>query len=1361
MNIRMISSRLRAVALGVAMFASACSSSDPTLQLQITSPADGKNLVAADDTNAELAGLQIQVEVEATGLAADELIELLVDDVAVGTPKALSSDGRLVFQDVDILAGEHRIKVSALRGALTDEVTVRNTIECPTVAFVTPTPPSNGAARITLGPNDDRAGPACGDVFATDFVVATSAPDGTEASIIVNGLPVSSVAQVRQGAVRFEAVPLGNVGATANTVAVRLGTAAGMCESAVAFPVNIFVDCQGVSCSINPVGAGSGTVYLNQSDDVSVDAGFQGQFQVTTDTEGAAQDIELIVDGNETNALSVTPTAEGVATFGNVTLSEGEHTLQARCSDAVGNVRPSPAVTLTVDITPCPVDITDPAAPASGQPDPLITVNNDADGTAPNIQLDVQGSSTGTGCQALRCDTASGVAGVEFGLYETMFTRRVTLGASTTQTLVCETRDIAGNIGRVERAVRVRPPDDMPAAQIVTPVTGASFNVAGTGGRIADLTPTGNSTCEVAFEVRCTDPGAGNTVELIRVDTAASLASADCVADASVAAPFAGKAVFASVSLPSVQDISSYQVIARHVADGLTGDSDAIALTVDCLAPSLAIRRPLICPFTLRVGQDEIPGTAGIQYGTNVNNEFDSDQPVTLTIRPAGGGAPVYTATQTALTGTTVRFDGATYSSGGTLVVEATTTDVNGNVGTSPTCEVTVVDLPTLAIQEPTNNAVLSSGDDCNAGAAGLQVRVRATTDAANGSAAEITVNADPPIAATVSAGAVDECIDVADGTGIAIKVAVTDAVRGTVEATTTVTVDTQPPANPISDLTRSAVLDRRGGQVELSWTAVADAGGGMLSAYLLRCDDAAIANETDWGNAAVQAVMTTPAAVPSGGPAPTQSQSLSGLRLAERTFCVLRGADATGALTPLPAASTEVTVDFLEATVAPTGGADFGAQVVPVGDVNGDGVDDLLVSGVQPASTTDLNVYLYFGSTTGLSTVPSVTIDGTGVANFGFSIAGLGDVNADGRNDFAVGAYGTEGGRGSVYVWFGRASGTPWPVSVGAATADLILRSDDEVAGGYDDAAWFGRSVAPAGDFNNDNVADILVGAPIAGVAAVGDFVGDVYVILGDAGLTGTVNVPGLTGGPNQPRTFMFRPTTTATRQLGERVASIGGDVNGDNFDDILVGASGDALGTTTATGRAFYAYGRAHSGSGMDAIPEAELFEIATGDANGFPSNLHALGDIDGDSFLDVGLYGQPPTFRVLTVYFGNAAGTYSAASSVVVTNDLNTGDRFGLSAGMGQHPTLGGFGDIDRDGQTDLLVGARYLNASIEGAAHLFYDVSQGTPIVRTEGAQLAPTGEVSAHVGDLNGDGYADIAIGNPTAGSGVGNMLIKY
>jgi len=200
----------------------------------------------------------------------------------------------------------------------------------------------------------------------------------------------------------------------------------------------------------------------------------------------------------------------------------------------------------------------------------------------------------------------------------------------------------------------------------------------------------------------------------------------------------------------------------------------------------------------------------------------------------------------------------------------------------------------------------------------------------------------------------------------------------------------------------------------------------------------------------------------------------------------------------------------------------------------------------------------------------------------FGSSIASLGDVNGDAYDDIVIGAnfYPSEGGQGRAYLYFGG----PAMDSV----ADLVIPAPPG------DTRWFGISVASAGDFNGDGYPDIIVGARYAGLP------GKAFIYYGAPSLDSTPDLT-LTG-----------EATGSSSWFGSSVASAG-DVNGDGFDDVIVGAPVYGPGSTQV-GRVYVFFG----GSTPDAVPDRMFTGPATGDQLGWV--VGSAGDMNGDGHPDV---------------------------------------------------------------------------------------------------------------------------------------------
>jgi len=450
-----------------------CSDDGPsgTATLRITDPEDGARLTLADDADLDTDGLQIAVLAQSTNLDG-ETVELYLDvaedmpteaDVPIAT--ATADSDMVDFGAVTLSAGSHELQACAREscGVSSAKVTIEVDTSCATISFVEPMTPAG--TRLTLGPSADTDGEACGATFQTSFVVSTNAGDGQPATIYVNGSSRGEV-NVEGTVATFSSIGLDNRGDTPNTVEVEVENMDGVtCRET--YPADIFVDCEGLSCSITA--PDTGTAYLNQDDDTSDAAGFQTDFEVTTDADGVGENMRLVIDGDDAGALeseAMMVGMSGVATFGNVDLSEGLHRIKGVCVDSAGNRTESGVAEWTVDITPCDISI----GSVAGGADPITDLDDLDDGTA-GIQVDVDGTVSGDACEDVRAGPCSSIDAAMFeALTGTDYSQQITLGSSAMQDVCAEVRDDAGNIQRGMVTVDVR--TDAPQVEIVTPATG-------------------------------------------------------------------------------------------------------------------------------------------------------------------------------------------------------------------------------------------------------------------------------------------------------------------------------------------------------------------------------------------------------------------------------------------------------------------------------------------------------------------------------------------------------------------------------------------------------------------------------------------------------------------------------------------------------------------------------------------------------------------------------------------------------------------------------------------------------------------------------------------------------------------------
>jgi hypothetical protein len=394
---------------------------------------------------------------------------------------------------------------------------------------------------------------------------------------------------------------------------------------------------------------------------------------------------------------------------------------------------------------------------------------------------------------------------------------------------------------------------------------------------------------------------------------------------------------------------------------------------------------------------------------------------------------------------------------------------------------------------------------------------------------------------------------------------------------------------------------------------------------------------------------------------------------------------------------------------------AEFGSWVTLAGDVNGDGFSDIIAS----ASYFDANlqnqgkVFLYNGSSAGLS----AAANWTGESNqndswYGWSVSSAGDVNGDSYSDVIVGAYLFDNGQndeGKVFLYYGSDAGL-------SSTPAWTCESNSA-------GAQFGYSVSTAGDINGDGYSDLVVGANTYLTS-----VGRAYFFHGSSTGPGALWNYSITG-------------DAVNCNYANSVASAG-DVNGDGYSDVIIGASNAEQGLGNDNEGIVYIY---HGGaSGLNTSP---AYTVEGNQANaGLGYSVASAGDVNGDGYSDIIAgantfdNGQNDEGRAL-VYYGSVTGI-SGSQTVLEINSL--GAQFGFS--------VAGAGDINGDGYSDVIVGAPYNGngETQEGGAFVYLGSSSGLSTVSSWSAEsnqsLSNFGISVASAGDVNGDGYSDAVVG---------------
>jgi Ca2+-binding RTX toxin-like protein len=367
-----------------------------------------------------------------------------------------------------------------------------------------------------------------------------------------------------------------------------------------------------------------------------------------------------------------------------------------------------------------------------------------------------------------------------------------------------------------------------------------------------------------------------------------------------------------------------------------------------------------------------------------------------------------------------------------------------------------------------------------------------------------------------------------------------------------------------------------------------------------------------------------------------------------------------------------------------------LGNSVSNAGDINGDGIDDLVIgSSFADASggTGAGKSYVIFGkrgnfgknfNLSKLNGRNGFAINGTAVFDeLGESVSSAGDINGDGIGDLIVGARsanaGGQTGAGKSYVVFGKRGGFTSNFNL-----SRLNGSNGFVINGIAEFDFSGSSVSGAGDINGDGIDDLVIGARSA--SPNGAFSGQSYVVFGSSsGFGASLNLSSLNGSNG----FAINGASVSGG-LGAAVSDAG-DINGDGIDDLIIGS-----GST----KSYVIFGSRDSFNAtfdLSTLDGNNGFVISASSATDFLSLVSGAGDINGDGVDDL-IIGTDSDFDGKSyVVFGSRNGF----GDTLNLSTLNGRNGFAINGIAGTDPiaaSVSGAGDINGDGVDDLIIASR---------------------------------------------------------------------